>query len=164
MSLLVHQRGQTLVTGLVMLLLLSILSVAAVRGSLSSMQVVGNAQFRDEAHAAAQQAIERLISDASFTLIVPEPDPIDANGDGAADYTVTFPTPPTCLQYKPAEPTDPTLPTVCYGSSGGAALCYWTVWNVEAAVADARTQASVAVNQGVKTIAGVNAALASCGL
>jgi hypothetical protein len=128
------------------------------------MQVVGNAQFREEAHAAAQQAIERLISDPSFTLTLPDPEPIDANGDGTADYTVTFPSAPQCLQYKPVDSADPALPTVCYGSSGGAALCYWTVWDVEATVADAQTQASVAVHQGVKTIAGLNAALASCGL
>lgn len=164
MSLIAHQRGQTLVTGLIMLLLLSILAVAAVRGSASSIQVVGNAQFREEAHAAAQQAIERLISDPSFTLKIPDPDPVDSNGDGTTDYTVTFPTAPTCLQYKPVDPIDPTLPTACYGSSGGPALCYWTVWDVQATVADAQTQASVALNQGVKTIAGLNAALASCGL
>lgn len=164
MSLLVYQRGQTLVTGLVMLLLLSILAVAAVRGSVSSIQVVGNAQFREEAYAAAQQAIERLISDPSFTLTRPDPASIDANGDGTADYTATFPTAPTCLQYKPIDHTDPTLPNECYGSSGGPALCYWTVWDIGAAVVDAQTEASVAVHQGVKTIAGLNAALASCGL
>ena len=157
-----RQQGSVLVVGLIMLVLLTLMAVSAINSTTASIQVVGNAQFRDEATAAAQQAIENVISSAAFLATPPAAQNIDVNGDGTADYTVTFTPVPACRSYRAVDTSVAGLPIECYGSLG--ALCYWTVWDITAVVNDAATGAQVTVHQGIRTIAGINAALASCGV
>jgi len=47
--------------------LLTLIAISAMNSTTSSIQVVGNAQFREEAGAAAQQGIESIIS-SNFTI------------------------------------------------------------------------------------------------
>lgn len=157
-----HQRGSTLLVALIMLVLLTLVAVSAINSTTTSVQMVGNAQFRSEADAAAQQAIENVISSTGFMTTAPVPQSIDVNKDGIADYTVTFAPAPTCLSAKPVVAGDPGVPSICASSIG--AVCYWTLWDVRAVVSDVNTGASVSLHQGVKTIAGLNAAIASCGI
>lgn len=157
------QRGNTLLVGLVMLVLLTLMAVSAINMSTTGIQVVGNAQFREEAAAAAQQAIENVISTTSFTLTVPVAQNIDINNDGTADYSVSFSPAPSCQSYRPVNTSDPGVPIVCTGSVG-TALCYWTVWDITAVVNDVTTGANATVHQGVRVIAGLNAALTYCGV
>ena len=157
-----HQRGSTLLVALIMLVLLTLIAVSAINSTTTSTQMVGNAQFREEANAAAQQAIEKVLSNVGFMTTAPTPQNIDVNNDGVADYTVTFAPAPTCLSAKSVVVGDPGVPSVCASSIG--AVCYWTMWDVRAVVSDAKTGASVAVHQGIKAIAGLNAAVASCGI
>lgn len=157
------QRGSTLVIALVMLVLLTLTAISAMNSSSSSIQIVGNAQFREEANAAAQQAIESVISNSNFQTAVPAPQNIDINGDGNNDYTVTFNPAPSCVSYVPVAPSDTNVPKICFGSVG--TLCYWTVWDITAQVTDINgSGATATVHQGVRTIAGLNAALVQCGV
>ncbi|HSH54555.1 MAG TPA: pilus assembly PilX N-terminal domain-containing protein [Methylotenera sp.] len=159
-----RERGSTLLVGMIMLVLLTLIAVSAIESSTSSIQVVGNAQFRQEAAAAAQQAIENTISSSVFTIVNPAPQSIDVNDDGVSDYTVTFSPAPSCSKYSAVDTaTEPNLPKDCYGSPG-TTYCYRTTWDVTAAVNDITTGAKVTLHQGVKILVGINAALASCGV
>lgn len=145
-----------------MLVLLTLLAVSAIESTTSSVQMVSNAQFKEEATAAAQQAIENVISNAAFTTTPPTAQNIDVNNDGITDYIVSF-TAPACNKYAAVDTAnDPTLPKDCYGSPG-ITLCYRAVWDVSAVVNDVTTGAQVAMHQGVKVLVGLNAALSSCG-
>lgn len=147
-----------------MLILLTLIAVSAIESTMSSVQMVGNAQFREEATAAAQQAVENLISNPNFTTSTITQQSIDINNDGAADFTVKFSPPPSCDKYSAVNTAvEPDLPAVCYGSPG-TNYCYRTTWDVSAEVDDITTGAKVNLHQGVKVLVGLNAALASCGV
>jgi len=156
------QRGSTLLVALIMLVLLTLVAVSAINSSSTGVQMVANAQFREEATAAAQQAIDNVISNTSFQTAAPLPQNIDVNNDGVADYTVTFAPAPTCLSATPVVAGAPGVPAVCASSIG--TVCYWTLWDVRAVVSDPKTGASIALHQGIRTVAGLNAAVASCGI
>lgn len=157
------QRGSTLLIALVMLVLLTLIAISAMNASTSSIQVVGNAQFREEANAAAQQAIENVISNSDFQTTVPTTQNIDINGDGNNDYAVTFNPPPSCVSYMPVATTDANVPKICFGSTG--TLCYWAIWDITAVVTDTSgSGATSTVHQGMRTIAGLNTALTQCGI
>lgn len=157
-----QQRGSTLLVALIMLVLLTLIAVSAINSTSGSVQMVGNAQFREEANAAAQQAIEQVLSSPDFMTTPPAAQNIDVNLDGTADFTVTFAPAPACLSAKPATYGEPGVPTVCSSSIG--AVCFWTMWEIRAVVSDPSTGAAVNVRQGVKTITGLNAAVTSCGI
>lgn len=157
------QRGSTLLVALVMLVLLTLIALSSMNATTTSIQVVGNAQFREEANAAGQKAIENVISSSAFQATPPAAQNIDANGDSVMDYTVTFTPAPSCVSYVPVAAGETNVPAVCYGSVGN--LCYWTVWDITAVVTDLHgSGATATLHQGVRTIAGLNAALASCGV
>ena len=159
-----QQRGSTLLVGMIMLVLLTLLAVSAIESTTSSLQIVGNAQFREEATAAAQEAIENVISNTTFTTTIPAQQNIDINQDSIADYNVTFSPAPSCTSYKAVDTaTESSLPKDCYGSPG-TTLCYRTTWDVAALVNDINTGANVVIHQGVKILVGINAALTSCGV
>ena len=157
------QRGSTLLVALVMLVLLTLIAISSMNATTSSIQVVGNAQFRQEVAAAGQAAIENVISSSAFQTTPPVAQQIDINNDGAMDYSVTFTPAPSCVSYVPVSTSETNLPEECYGSVGN--LCFWTVWDVTSVVTDLHgSGASTTVHQGVRTIAGLNAALTFCGV
>ncbi len=91
------QRGATLITGLVMLIVLTLLVVSGIRSSNVNLRIAGNMQAQAEAVAASQQVIEQVISSADFTV-----DPAAAATANSMDvtinnmpYTVTV-APPDC--------------------------------------------------------------------
>lgn len=154
------QRGSTLLVGLIMLVLLTLVAVSAINATTTSVQMVGNAQFREEATAAAQQAIEKVISNGDFRSVPPNDQDILVNG--VATYHVTFVPRPECVSVRPVDPTDPAVPRECASSIG--TVCFWTLWDIKANVTDLKSGASLAVHQGVRTIAGLNTATTSCGV
>ncbi len=155
------QHGSTLMVALVMLVLLTMMAISAMNATTSGIQVVGNAQLREEAVAAGQKAIESVLSNNAFLTTAPATQTIDINGDGVADYSVAFTPAPSCVSMVASQPTDANLPKVCFGSVG--AVCYWAEWQVTAVVTDLHgSGATVTVNQGIKTITGINAAVSSC--
>lgn len=150
-----------------MLVVLTLFAVTAINLSNTNLRIAGNMQARTEAEAAAQQAIEQVISSNFTANPVPQNIGIDINNDGTTDYTVTIPV-PTCQSSKPLSNADldpsNAADAVCLGSgaatntgivstpggAGGAqSWCYKQQWEVQANVVDTRTGASVHLHQGV---------------
>ncbi len=138
-----RQRGSVLLVAVILLLMAAVVTGAMLRGSLTSAQAIGNMQWRSEAIAAANDAIDRLLSSADFatktavvvTQVNAAPFQVDVNGDGVNDISVNFPstlpdgtaiaTPgPTCLRTQPlpAKELDPsvTADVACFNSSSGS--------------------------------------------
>jgi hypothetical protein len=132
------ERGSVLLVAMMMLLTAAIIVAAAFRGSLTSAQAIGNMQWRNEAIAAANDAIDALLSSADFatnaagiTLAINlGPFQYDANGDGVDDIATSFPVVtvdgiakagPRCLRAEPipTKDLDPALAADrgCFGSS-----------------------------------------------
>lgn len=78
-----RQRGMTLLVGLVMLLLITLLAVSAIRLGTTNLQVVGNEQFRDESVAAANFVLDQVLNDREFITNYSA-----AAGKSVADVTV----------------------------------------------------------------------------
>ena len=164
MTVLNKQRGSTLLVALVMLMLLTLIAFAAMNASTTSIQVVGNAQFREEANTAAQQAIEGVIS-SDFT-----PNPVSSVvtvNVGGTNYVATVAV-PICKSSLPIPFTDldqtnvddrDCLPdsaaqnTGTMNASGPVATsqvsCNKQMWEVNATVDNSDTGAKINVHQGV---------------
>lgn len=89
-----RQQGAVLLVSLIMLIMLTLLGVAAINTSTVNLKIVNNMQYRAESIAAAQQAIEAVLTD---------PDKFDPTKPGYAasthtttDWKVTV-TKPVCL-------------------------------------------------------------------
>jgi len=164
------QRGSTLLVALIMLVLLTLIAVSAMSSTTASIQIVGNAQFRKEATNAGQRALETVLSNKNFLSAVPANQNIDINQDSVPDYTVTFDnpalgvSPPRCISYMLTTPSDPGLPIVCTAASDLPVVCYWTIWDITAGVTSVSTGTNVILHQGVRTVAGLNDAVAFCGV
>lgn len=137
-----QSRGISLVVGLVMLIALTLLVVSAVRMSNSSLRIVGNQQVRAEASAAAQQAIEKVISSAtSFYTPAAQNFDIDIDNDGVADYAVQTAA-PVCLQMVASDG---------YSYDFSQSAPQDTYWDVRAIATDKRgSGVTVTVHQGVR--------------
>ncbi len=139
------QRGSTLLVAMIFLLIFGIMAAATFRQSLTSVQAIGNMQWRSEAIAAANDAVDRLLSSADFatsSAVVTQqvnaaPFQVDINGDGVNDISVSFPVVtldgvaragPRCLRAEPIQGSqlNPNLPSDagCFGSasSGNSGL------------------------------------------
>jgi type II secretory pathway pseudopilin PulG len=168
MSPLKQQRGSTLIVALIMLVLLTLIAVSAINSTTSSIQVVGNAQFREEADAVAQQAIEQVIS-SNFTVAPAASSlPVDINHDGKIDYTAQVDT-PVCtssialtnnqlnpLKFSADQPclsSGQSNMSGIVGASGVVATtqswCFKQSWDIKSTVADSNTGANTTVHQGV---------------
>lgn len=151
-----RQRGVTLVIGLIMLVLLTLVVTTAFTLSSTNLKAVGNMQLRDEAVAAANVAVERLVSTNFTSAPAATTYDVDIDQDGTNDYRVNV-SKPVCvkaigLTVLPA--TDPDA-VKCTVGSGGVPICYETVWDITATVdpatgAAASTGTRATVKQGIK--------------
>jgi type II secretory pathway component PulK len=148
------QRGATLVVSLIMLTLITMLVTSAFTMSHTSLQSVGNMQTRDEAIAAANTAIEQVLS-SPFT---DEPDAesidVDIDNDDSADYRVEFAA-PTCVNAQQVAATN--IPPSSLSLGGGifdnlADPYYQTVWDLDANVTHNASGTAVTVRQGVRVL------------
>jgi Tfp pilus assembly protein PilX len=148
------QRGATLIVGLIMLVLITLMVTAAFMISTGNLRAVGNMQFRNEAIAAANAATEEVLNSlltGGSTVAPPgSPNmPVDINNDDVTDYFVTIAA-PTCVRASVAAP----------GFSSSLSLgkvmstqSFWnTIWDIQADVDDAVTGARVRVRQGVRVL------------
>lgn len=143
-----QQGGMSLLISLVMLVVLTLLVTSAVRMSNSQARIVGNMQAQNEAVAAAQQAIEKIASNASnFYTPAAQTFSIDVNGDGVADFTVQT-SPPVCLNMAPVPG---------YSVDFAASAPKDTYWDVKSVATDNRTGASVTIHQGIRVRLSANA-------
>ena len=168
-----RERGVTLVTALIMLVLLTLVALTTFNVGKSNLQIVSNMQQRDEAAAAAREVIEEAISNTRFTVT---PDQVlanpcgaanercvDTNGDGKEDVRVKIAPKPRCVKAPAIRNTQLDLAKaedqVCsmgssqsFGVAGavdGNSACSDSVWEIRAEATDVETEAQVAVTQGV---------------
>ncbi len=141
-----RQRGATLVVALIVLTLITLLVVNAFTLSSSNLKAVGNMQARDESLAAANQAIELVISSSFTDAPVAQEVNVDINKDGTNDYMVSIALPRCIKAIEVPNPDkcDENLKTLCAENN------WHTEWDVQATVGDAASGASVVVNQGVR--------------
>ena len=163
-----NQRGSTLLLALVMLVLLTLMAISAINSTTSSIQVVGNAQFREEANAAAQQAIENVIS-SNFTAnpTAAATAASTAVSFGAASYNVTVAV-PTCTSSVAMTNAELNRSVAadkpCFSGTGSGqprflpdgtvtstdpSWCHKQKWDIRATVSDANTGAKTTLHQGV---------------
>lgn len=162
------QVGITLVVTLIMLVVLTLMVVAAIRFGNVNLKIAGNVQSQSEATAATQIAIERVMEQVKTASAINKIPPSDAGGTpinvGGATYKVTWAS-PQCVLTKPVSNADlnPSKPTdvPCFESqdqdkmldpSGklttSPSACNDQQWGVQTAVNDATTGANVTSYQG----------------
>ncbi len=144
------QRGATLIIGLIMLVLITLIVVNAFTLSSTNLKSVGNMQVREEAIAAANLAIEHVIFGSSFTEVpVAQSINVDINKDGINDYVVAIAA-PTCVRALVA--ANAVQSDTELGAVMSAAVAWNTEWDINATVTDAASGASVRVRQGVRVL------------
>lgn len=139
------QRGVTLIVGLIMLVMITLLVAGAFTLSSSNLKSVGNMQVREESVAAANLAIEQVITSPFTDGPVYQEIPVDIDKDGTNDYIVSV-FAPTCIKALIA--TAPGATEV--GFTGGGGSTWNTEWDIYAQVTDAASGGSVRVRQGVR--------------
>lgn len=144
------QCGATLVVGLIMLTIITLMVTSAFTSSSNNLKSVGNTQFRDESIAAASKAIEQVMSSSFFSTPAADEINVDLNHDGLNDYVVAIAV-PACVRGSPI--------AAASGTGSGSSISlgfappaseYNTVWDIDATVTDARSGTSVHVHQGVR--------------
>lgn len=143
------QRGATLIIGLIMIVLITLIVLNAFTFSSSNLKSVGNMQVREEAVAAANLAVEQLISSPFTDALGTQTFVVDINKDGVNDYTVAVAV-PTCTRALiafTAPPSDVELPPEM--SSGST---WSTEWDIDTSVTDPASGAAVRVRQGVRVL------------
>jgi Tfp pilus assembly protein PilX len=168
-----RQRGVTLVTALITLVLLTLVALTTFNLSKSNLQVVANMQQRDEVTAAAREVIEETISNTRFVVTpdnilanpcgAPNQRCIDTNGDGRDDIKVAITPKPRCMKApliqnveldlsKPDDAACSMGSAQSFGVAGavdGNSACASSIWEVTAVATDIETAAQVKVTPGV---------------
>jgi len=169
------QSGVTLFVALVLLVMVTLLAVSSFRVSNTNLKVIASMQGKGEAVAAAQAAIENVISNAAFAedpaLVASNPILVDLTGTGKNEYTVTLSPMPTCLKARPTNPADlditkasdrPCFGTALVGQANLATSCAETVWEITALTKDTVTSAETLVRQGVSMRTSTTEAQSAC--
>ena len=147
------ERGAALVVSLIMLVLITLVVITALNIGSANFRAVSNTQFRDEAVAAAEVAIQQVIS-SDFTL-APAAVSIDVDLDNdeaeVPDYVVDV-AQPQCIFASVADETDPSGEEL--DPSLTVASTWNTVWELDATVAPASSagEAEVRVRSGVRVL------------
>ncbi|MFH1044302.1 MAG: hypothetical protein V1796_04470 [Pseudomonadota bacterium] len=155
-----RQKGATLLIGLIMLVLLTLMAITSFNLGKSNLQIVGNMQFRSETVRAAEGAVEAAIS-MPTSVSVASASTVDVNGDGTPDVSITIT--PTLLQahIKKNSALDLTDPGQLgcalgqaqafgvVGAATGNSLCASTLYDLKVVAKEAATNTSVELHQGV---------------
>ena len=148
-----HEGGVALVIGLIMLVLITVMLLAALNIGTANFRAVSNMQFREEAISAANRAIEQVISSNFTAAPTAEEIVVDVDNDGDNDYTVAI-AQPVCVSVEEASFADPSSlalpPTMTIASTWN------TVWDIQATVLTDDglnvSDASVVVRAGVRAL------------
>lgn len=140
------QRGATLIVGLIMLVLITLIVLSAYTFSSSNLKSVGNMQIREEALAAANLATEQVIASPFTDAPTRQEINVDINKDGINDYVVVVEA-PTCIKALIA--ASPGNTQIGFNTGGGGST--WnTEWDINSRVTDTASGASVQIRQGVR--------------
>ena len=147
------QRGAALVVGLIMLVLVTVMLISALVMSTSGFRSVSNMQFREEAIAAANRAIDQVISSPFMLTPTEETISVDIDNDGDEDYSVDIDE-PVCISATKAFGADPSSLQVSPDLT--VASTWNTVWDIRATVnADENAGgAAIVVRAGVRALLG----------
>jgi Tfp pilus assembly protein PilX len=181
----VSQRGITLVIGLIMLALITIVALMAFNLSQGNLKIVNNAQHREEAAKSAQQAIDEVISKPDFITNKDAPVPVgkqcgaankyctDVNSDGDTDFAVTVTA--TCAKARAIytneldiknNPDDVSClvqdTQIINPLPGGQSLCADTTWDIGAEATDQASPAKVSMHQGIAIRVSIDSADTAC--
>lgn len=161
------QKGATLLVGMIMLVVLTLLVVFAIRSSNTGLQIAGNQQAQVEAHGAAAKGIETVIEQFKATEDVstlPAQTVSMAVGDKTFNVAVAK---PSCEMEVPVLESELNAADAddvpCFEGSSGydpaitasgtltskPSACKQQRWRIEATVADANTGSSVTQVQGI---------------
>lgn len=144
------QRGVTLFVSLILLLLITLMVTTAFMLSNTNLKSVGNMQSRDEAIAAANQAIEQLISSSTFTNSpAAEQVEVDINNDKITDYVVSIAT-PVCTRASIDTAASPS--SITLGAAMSTISSWNTLWDIEATVNDVKSGAKTTVRTGTRVL------------
>lgn len=171
-----RQKGATLLIGLIMLVLLTLMAITSFNLGKSNLQIVGNMQFRNETVRAAEEAVEAAISTPG-SVTVASTSNIDVNADGTPDVSVTItPTLQQAFVRKNSELKENVASDVAcglqagqtfgvVGSATGNSLCAATLYDLKVVATEAATSTSVELHQGVsiQVPADTVCALVPCG-
>ena len=155
-----RQKGATLLIGLIMLVLLTLMAVTSFRLGRSNLQIVGNMQFRNETLRAAEEAVEAAISKPTSVSMASTAS-VDVNADGTPDVAVTIT--PTLTQAHVLKNSALDLTnsgqlgcTVgqaqafgVVGAATGNSLCARTLYDLKVEAKEATTNTRVELHQGV---------------
>jgi Tfp pilus assembly protein PilX len=149
------QGGATLIIGLFMLILMTVMAIATYNMGKGNLQAVGNMQFRTETQRVAERTLETVISTAdavTTTVVYPETsdgykvkvEPSLVQGFVKKNNTLDLSNPGEVGCSLGAAQTFGIV-----GSSTGNSLCALTLYNVKVTAEDTRTKAKVVLDQGV---------------
>lgn len=141
------QRGATLIVGLIMLLLFTLMVSSAFMMSGTNLKAVSNMQSRDEAVAAANMAIELVASDDFSSNPAASTINVDLNNDAVSDYVVEIAA-PVCVNASMADATAPSSAQLVVVTS----FTWNTVWDITATVNDPVSGAAVVVRSGLRVL------------
>ena len=143
------QRGATLIVGLIMLTVITLLTISGFKMSGGNLQAVGNMQHRNEAIAAANMAIEQTININLSTIDpanYPSTTDIDIDQNNTNDYVVNI-NQPICRKYSPAPVNLDSLSGV--NSNVTNSNDFLTLWEINVTAQNLATGASVIAKQGI---------------
>ena len=163
------QSGATLIISLIMLILIMLAVATGFTISNTNLRSVGNMQSRDEAIAAANMAIEQVISTNFVNAPQASSANIDLNNDGSTDYIVSMDEPycaravSTKLDDPPGKeksrcsiPIEDEMGMVDCEIAGGSASPgsdYWnTDWIISATARNEISGTSTSVEVGVRIL------------
>ena len=163
MNAVILEKGGALIVTLIMLLVVTLMVTSAMRSSNTNLLVVGNMQTQVEATAAAEQAINLVLSSSlTFTTTAGQTVNVDINNDGVIDFVITpngvtvnvdinndgttdyvvNVQAPSCIAMIPIGGTSALLSNLLSTND--------TYWDIVAVVTDTRTGASITLHEGVK--------------
>lgn len=147
------QTGAALIVSLIMLTLITLLVTTAFQLSNTSMMSVGNMQTRDEAVAAANKAIEQVLSSPFTDDPTADSINVDIDNDDTSDYVVNF-AEPTCVSAQQIAATNIPPSSLSLGTvfNTVASNYYQTVWDLNATVIHQGSGTEVQVRQGVRVL------------
>ncbi|HCU54447.1 MAG TPA: pilus assembly protein [Gammaproteobacteria bacterium] len=153
------QRGATLITALIMLVVLTLLVLSAIGSSTTNLRIAGNSQIQEEVIAAAQQGIEVMMSNDFTGNPAASSVGVDINNDGQNEYTANVSN-PTCNGTQTLKANDPIIASIPNCRKGNkfdlndnsTSDCELQQWDMSSTVSDTRSGANITVHQGIGTL------------